>query len=306
MALVIGIDGGGSKTTAALSDGTSVLGACTAAGCNINTAGVEAANLALTSAVQGALAPAGISAESVSGVCAGVAGAASPEVAAKLAGMLAALLPRAAVRIVGDTLIALESDFQGGPGVVCISGTGSIAFGRNERGETARAGGWGRLVSDEGSGTWIGLRAISECLHALDMGRSSGLVTSVMHHWQIATREQLVFHCNREQIPNFADVFPLVEESSEAGDPLASEILAAAGTSLARVAQIVLRRLWVGQSPVEMALTGGVFANSGRLRQVFCNVIRSERPEVSIRLSQREPYMGAIYLAQRSLVDKSR
>jgi N-acetylglucosamine kinase-like BadF-type ATPase len=299
MSFVLGIDGGGSKTTAAVSDGVYVLATHTASGCNLNSVAPSDAQSALAEAVHGALNSAGVSAADVTNVCAGVAGAASPETAAKIAEMIAALLPRAEVQIAGDTAIALDAEFRGGSGVVCISGTGSIAFGRNERGDLARAGGWGRFVSDEGSGHWIGQCTVAECLHALDMGRSSSLIAGIMHHWHIATREQLVQHCNRDQIPNFSDLVPVVLKAEKDGDALACDILTTAGTRLARVAQIVLRRLWVGRSPVEVVITGGVFMNSTRVRQIFSNVIRSDRPEVSIRLSEREPYMGAIYLAHQ-------
>lgn len=294
----MGIDGGGSKTTAAVSDGASVLSTHTGGGCNLNSVTASEAEFALARAVHGALASAGVAAESVTSVCAGVAGAASPGVAEKIGAMVAALLPRATVQVVGDTAIALDAEFSGGAGVVCISGTGSIAFGRNERGDLARAGGWGRWVSDEGSGHWIGQCAVIECLHALDMGRSSGLITGIMHHWHIATREQLVQQCNRDQVPNFSDLVPVVLAAEKENDALACEILTKAGTRLARVAQIVVRRLWIGHTSVEIAITGGVFTNSARVRQIFSNVIRSDRPEVSVRLSEREPYMGALFLAQ--------
>jgi N-acetylglucosamine kinase-like BadF-type ATPase len=301
MSFVLGIDGGGSKSTAALSDGVSILSTCTAGGCNLNSVSFTEAQSALTEAIHGTLSSAGVPGDAVGGACAGVAGAASPEVAAKITEIIAGLLPRAAVRVVGDTVIALDADFRGGPGVVCISGTGSIAFGRNERGEVARAGGWGRFVSDEGSGHWIGQRAVAQCLQALDMGRSSSLITGIMHHWKIATREQLVQRCNRDQAPNFAELFPVVLSADLAGDALACEILTAAGTSLARVAQIVLRRLWIGHASAEVSMTGGVFVNSARIRQIFSNVIRTDRPEVGVRLGEREPYMGALYLAKKAL-----
>jgi N-acetylglucosamine kinase-like BadF-type ATPase len=200
--------------------------------------------------------------------------------------------------VVGDTAIALEAAFAGGPGLVCIAGTGSVAFGRNERGEIARAGGWGRFVSDEGSGYWIGQRAVSQCLRALDMGRSSSLITGLMEHWSIATREQLVQHSHWEQTPNFAELFPIVRAAAEAGDPLAGEILNAAGFELARIAQVVLRRLWVGPSIVQVATTGSVFSSSPRICQVFSNFIRADRPEVQVRISSRQAFEGALYLAQ--------
>ncbi len=250
-------------------------------------------------AVRGALFTAGLSVADLAGVCAGVAGAGSPENAAKIAEILAVIIPDTSTQVVGDTVIALEAYFPGKAGMVCIAGTGSIAFGRNERGEMARAGGWGRLVSDEGSGNWIGHRAISQCIRALDMGRSSNLVTSIMEYWGIVTREQLVQRCNLDQVPNFAELFPVVLSAAENGDALASEILTAAGIELARIAQVVLRRLWVGRTALEIAITGGVFANSARIRQVFSNIIRTDRPEVHVRISARQPFEGALYLAQQ-------
>lgn len=305
MRFLLGIDGGGSKTAAALSDGQTVLADHTAGACNLNVVSTEAARLALSEAVYGVLSSAGVPAASVTSVCAGVAGAATPENAAKITGLLAELLPRASIQVIPDMAIALEAAFFGGPGMVCICGTGSIAFGRNERGERARAGGWGRLISDEGSGHWIGQCAVSQCLRALDLGRSSTMVTAIMQHWQVVTREHLLQRCQREQLPGFAELFPIVLAAAQASDPLASEILTAGGFELARIAQIVLRRLWPSHHSMEIAITGGVFFNSADVRQVFSNVIRSERPEVSVRLSQRQPVEGALYLAQQALPESA-
>ena len=305
MAFVLGIDGGGSKTAAAVSNGVSVFSSHAAKGCNLNTVSSQDARAALAEAVHGAIAAADITTNDIASVCAGIAGAASPEVAAKLAELLAGIMPRAAIRVVGDTVIALEAAFSGGPGVVCISGTGSVAFGCNERGELTRAGGWGRMVSDEGSGHWIGQRAVAKCLRAMDQGRSSQLVTGIMKHWRIVTREQLVQRCHREPIPNFADLFPIVLAVAEAGDPIASEILNAAAIELARITQVVLRRLWIGHSIQQVAITGSVFANSPRVRHVFGNIIHVDRPEVHIRLCKQQPVEGALQMAWKALPGES-
>jgi N-acetylglucosamine kinase-like BadF-type ATPase len=301
MALVLGIDGGGSKSTAAISDGLSVLSTHTAGGSNLNWASKEDVRFALSEAVRGALFAAGVGAPMIGSVCAGLAGASSPEHARLISEVLAELLPHSAIQVVGDNVIALESAFPGAAGMVCIAGSGSVAFGRNERGEYARAGGWGGLVSDEGSGFWIGRRAVSLCLRALDMGRSTNLIPLIMSHWQIATREQLVQHCRHEEAANFADLFPVVLAVADGGDAMANEILTVAGIELARIAQVVLRRLWVGRSRVEIALAGGVFTASARVRHVFANIVRFDRPEVSIRMSSHSPVRGALYLAQRAL-----
>jgi glucosamine kinase len=301
MAFVLGIDGGGSKTTAVLSDGCSVFSGVSRKGSNLNFISPDRAFEALAEAVQKALDAAEISCSEIDSVCAGVAGAASPEIANTLAELLSGLLPRAAIRVVGDTVIALEAAFGPGPGVVCISGTGSAAVGRNERGELTRAGGWGRLVSDEGSGHWIGQRAVSRCLRAMDQGRSSKLVTGVMEHWHIATREQLVHHCHRIPIPDFSELFPIVLAASQTGDAIACEVLNAAAVELARITQVVLRRLWIGHSIQRVAVTGGVFSQSSRVRHVFGNVIHADRPEIQIRLSKRQPVEGALQIAWKAL-----
>ena len=68
-------------------------------------------------------------------------------------------------------MIALEAAFGSGPGVIVIAGTGSIAYGRNREGQTARAGGWGFAISDEGSGHWIGRTAVAAAIARL--GRKS-------------------------------------------------------------------------------------------------------------------------------------
>jgi glucosamine kinase len=299
MAFVLGIDGGGSKTTAVVSNGFSVFSGDSLKGCNLNFNSPEQSYEALAEAVHKALEAAEISPANVDSVCAGVSGAASPEIANTLAELLSGMLPRAAIRVVGDTVIALEAAFGSGPGVVCISGTGSAAVGRNERGELTRAGGWGRMVSDEGSGHWIGQRAVSRCLRAMDQGRSSQLITAIMKHWRIATREQLVHHCHREPVPDFSELFPIVLAVAETGDAIACEVLNAAAVELARITQVVLRRLWTGRSIQQVAVTGGVFTRSSRVRHVFGNVIHADRPEVQIRLSKRQPVEGALQIAWR-------
>ncbi|MDR3762456.1 MAG: BadF/BadG/BcrA/BcrD ATPase family protein [Acidobacteriota bacterium] len=301
MPYVIGIDGGGSKCTAALADGERVLAFYTAGGCNLNSVSFGEAHSSLQQAIYGALARGGVDSSRVRAVCAGVAGAASPQTAAKLKGILCGLAPQATVQVVGDTTIALNSEFADGPGVVCLSGTGSIAFGRNERGDYARAGGWGRFVSDEGSGHWIGQRAIIECLQALDMGRSSLLIYKIMREWKIATREQLVQRCNRDTLPNFSELYPAVLAAANEGDALSGEILSMAATRLARITQNVLRRLWISYSAIDITIAGGVFTSSPQMVKIFTNLVRSERPETRVRLSEREAFHGAIYLANKSL-----
>src|ERR1035441_6286647 len=172
MPYYLGIDGGGTKTRCVLADETIVLAKAMTGGSNIVRLGETHAKEALHSAIRQACATARISPDQIRAVCIGAAGAARPEIAAKIRSILAELIPeinpesaRTNIEVVGDTEIALEAAFGAGPGVIAIAGTGSIAYGRDAAGHTARAGGWGFAVSDEGSGHWIGRRAISAILN---------------------------------------------------------------------------------------------------------------------------------------------
>ena len=139
-----------------------------------------------------------ISPDQIQAICIGAAGAARPEIAAKLRTILAELVSdpasgNASVRIevVGDSVIALEAAFGTGPGVVAIAGTGSIVYGRDADGQVARAGGWGFAISDEGSGHWIGRRAISAIVTAFDQGIETALTSMVLREWKLHTLDEL-------------------------------------------------------------------------------------------------------------------
>src|ERR1700723_917867 len=176
MAFYIGIDGGGTKTRCVLGNETAVLATAVSGGCNIVRLGEAQARESLHVVVRQACAAAKISADQIHAVCLGAAGAARPEIAAKLQNILARTDPQftAQIEVVGDAA------FGEGPGVIAIAGTGSIVYGRDSSGNTARAGGWGFAISDDGSGHWIGRRAISALLRARDEGRETALTALIL------------------------------------------------------------------------------------------------------------------------------
>src|SRR5213078_4483038 len=93
---------------------------------------------------------------------------------------------RSRVLVVNDALIALAAGAGDDPGIVIISGTGSIVYGRNERVEAARAGGWGHMIGDEGSGYWIGREALAAVMRAGDgRGPETGLTAAMLAHFQV-------------------------------------------------------------------------------------------------------------------------
>src|SRR5271155_4139726 len=172
MPIYLGIDGGGTKTECALSDGDRVLGRFLAGSSKLQRVGRDASIHCLQAVVKGALLEAKCNADDVKSAVVGMSGSSDDQVQGMVNTALEKIIS-CNVNVVGDHIIAFESVFLGGPGVLIISGTGSIAFGRNERGDTARAGGWGPVVSDEGSGDWIGRNAVASILRAHDSGLSS-------------------------------------------------------------------------------------------------------------------------------------
>src|SRR5579862_8756900 len=229
--IFLGIDGGGSKTSCLIGDETSILGSGTAAGSNPVRVGEERAREALTAAIRQACAVAGISPSQIQSTCLGLAGAVRAEISEPVRHFLGELVG-GEIEIVGDMVIALEAAFGSGTGVIVIAGTGSIAYGRNSEGRTARAGGWGHAISDEGSGHWIGRRAIAAALLAFDQGQDPPLLETLMRAWNLNSCAGLVLAANAFPPPDFASLFPVIMSASDADDPIARRVLTQAGFRL--------------------------------------------------------------------------
>lgn len=297
MAYFLGIDGGGSQTTCVVADERHMLGSGTAGGSNPVRFDDEQVREALHTAIKQACAEAQIHPSKINYACLGVAGTAREDTRLRIQRIVHELIA-GNVSVVGDMVIAHESVFLGVPGAIVLAGTGSIAYGRNERGETARAGGWGSMISDEGSGYWIGRRAVSSVMQAVDGGESTALVTPILHEWHIASREELGRLCNSLPFPDFARLFPLVQQAADSGDRLAQQILYEAGEELAALVRVIVRRLWIGPRPIDIAISGGVFQNSSQVRTAFEQLVLADRPQASIRQAEVAPVVGAIHIAR--------
>jgi len=294
----LGIDGGGSKTVCAVGDETTLLGTGSAEGSNVVRVGEAQARESIAAAIRIACAAARVDPKQIERTCVGVAGAARPEIAETVRRVLAELVS-GEIEVVGDMVIASEAAQGSGPGVVVISGTGSIAYGRNSAGRTARAGGWGFAISDEGSGHWIGRMAVSATMRAHDEGQSTMLLETIMKSWGVSTREQIILSANASPPPNFAALLPAVLAAVDAGDATAHDILAQAGAELATLAKIVISRIFEETRNVPVAMSGGVFGNSALVRRVFYNSLRLKYPDVVVDEHIVEPVNGALELARK-------
>jgi N-acetylglucosamine kinase-like BadF-type ATPase len=307
----LGIDGGGTKTTSAVADDARLLATATAGPSNIVRVGEAQARESLQQSVRQACQAAGITPEQISRTCLGGSGAARPELAAIIRGFLAEMLS-SPIDVVGDMQIALEAAFGTGPGVIVIAGTGSIAYGRDREGNTARAGGWGFAIGDEGSAHWIGRAAVAAVLRASDPRLAdisdapsgsaaipaSSLFAALLKAWGVTSIADLARAANSIPPPDFAKLFPALAASADA---LATKVLSAAGRELADIAAVVIRRLFSkdAAAPVPVAMIGGVFRHAALVRQVFYNELRALDSRVEMNPQVVEPVEGAVRMARR-------
>lgn len=313
MAYYLGIDGGGSKTTCVVGDESSLLATVTVGGSNITRVGEAGARAALHQAIREASDAARINPQQVSCACIGAAGAGRSEIASTVRKIVAEIIS-GKIEVVGDMEIALAAAFGAGPGVIVIAGTGSIAFGRDAQGRTARAGGWGFAVSDEGSAHWIGREAVRAVLRAADQAdgdqaerESSGPAERLFHElktsWRLDSLPQLARVANAD--PDFAALFPAVLAAAEAGDAVARKVIGDGSHELGQLAGIVLRRLFprqhsTGQSAVPMAMAGGVFRHAAMIRELFYNEVRVANPGVVLNREVVDPVYGALQMARNA------
>jgi N-acetylglucosamine kinase-like BadF-type ATPase len=299
--LLLGVDGGATKTRALLADlDGRVVGAGTAGSSNYQSVGLEQAVAAIIEAVRGAFADAGLAMErdEVAVVCFGLAGVDRPDDRERLSGRLERERLGRRMVIVNDSELVLAAGCPDGWGVALISGTGSICFGRAPDGRTARAGGWGYILGDEGSGFDIAVQALRLATRTAD-GRANapGLLRAALDFWGLDAPEQLIelIYQREAGAPGSVARFATrVLELAEAGDPDARRMLERAADDLALHVATVARRLGLERPPV--AFGGGVLRASTMLRQAIY-----ERAGVPLGPPAvvDDPAIGALAIARR-------
>lgn len=303
MSVVLGIDGGGTKTTCAVARDGQLMASATTGGSNLVRLREAEVRNSIHSAIRQACAAAGVSPDEIDSACVGLAGA-GRELVRDVARRILNEVVSCPVEVTTDIAIAHTAAFRDDAGVIVISGTGSIAYGVNEAGEIARAGGWGPVVSDEGSGEWIGRTAIARCLRAIDHGDSPELLNRLLGTLRLADVAELIIWSNAPARASFGQCFPVVALAAAEGDELAIEILRDAGCELAEVSARVIRRLWLPAHPAEVAVAGGVLRSSRLVRDTFTETVQNMHPEARVRELEQEPVMGAIHRAEQVLERK--
>lgn len=294
--MVIGIDAGGTKTVCRLADQDGRnLKEVRGPGANLQNAGELQVERVLRKLITEVSRHA---AEVPAAVCLGMAGVDRADDSTVVHKLLLNIVPRSRVVVVNDALIALEAGLPGAPGVVIIAGTGSIAYGRNRDGVAARAGGWGYLLGDEGSGYWLGRQALRAVVRSADgRGPHTLLSERVLAHFGVGVSHDLVrkIYDGRFEPAAIAAIAVHVEAAAGEGDEIALRLIDTGARDLGLAGLSVCGQLRLSHGPV--VLGGGMFNAAPRLRQRVVSHLTGRRPSMVVTPLQKEPAAGAVTLA---------
>ena len=295
---VIGIDAGGTKTICQLADAEGhLLSETRAGGANLQVLGELEVEKVLYQVMEEALGDRRIV---PAAICLGIAGVDRPDDLAAVRGIMRRIGHQARVLVVNDALVALEAGAPGEPGVVIISGTGSIAYGRNRAQRAARAGGWGHVLGDEGSGYWIGRAALRAVLREADQrGQKTALTPLLLKHFGIAQAQGLLHEVYYSNLRPSAigSLAECVEGAFREGDSAAIGILRAAANELEASGLTVARRLGLVGEAFSFVLSGGIFRAVPWLREELERRLPVAAPGSITALLGCEPAAGAVALA---------
>jgi N-acetylglucosamine kinase-like BadF-type ATPase len=296
--LVMGVDGGATKTLAAVLDlETRDIHLGYAGPSNQDAVGATAAVRALLEAADEAIAGAGISPERLAAAVLAIAGTDTEDIARNIR----------AVRtedwlVVNDVVAAWATATGAGPGLAVIAGTGSNVFGVGPRDEPWRSGGWGHLLGDEGSGYWIGIHSIKAALNDRDAsGPATELSDRAPAFFGLETVEQLATYVYSKPLTK-GEIAALAVETArlaDAGDAVARELFVRGARELARqIAAVIEQTELRGSFPI--GLIGGAWKAGAVFIEPLTEAVHARAPEARVARVEMAPVGGSLLLAARA------
>ncbi|MBI4475636.1 MAG: hypothetical protein HY654_00595 [Acidobacteria bacterium] len=302
MHYVLGFDAGATKTMCLLADEEGrIVAQVRGGGANLQLAGELGLEKVLHELMARALGERTIVPKAV---CIGMAGVDREDDAATVRAIMTRIAYQARIVVVNDALISLLAGAGDEPGVVIVSGTGSISYGRDGRNRAARSGGWGHVLGDEGSGYWIGRQALRAVVREAD-GRSqrTSLTPRVLAHFGLNQPSDLIRAVYGKPLtPSaVAALADCVREAHAERDPVATRILDHAVTELLSSASSVVRQLSLEQEAFPFVLAGGMFRAAPWLAEELTRRLPQIAARCRVVVLDREPAAGAVQLALEEL-----
>jgi len=299
---VAGLDGGGTKTAVCIADEQGRVVGSFASG-PINYNGQDAESVRETMAgILAEIAAACGGLDRCVRLCIGAAGVSNPAVVPRLTAVVRESGYAGGLDIAGDIETALWGAHEGRPGLILIAGTGSVCYGRNAEGEVWRAGGYGHLIDDEGSGYSIGRELLSAVVRAAD-GRAPETAITQLVYGQLgfgSVPELIAFVYDRDRNKkDIAALAPLLSDACGAGDEAALGIAERSADGLLELVAPVAERLGLHEGA--LAAAGSVLLRNAHVRERFEEKLRRRYPRLQCRTAKHEPSYGAVLMALRRL-----
>lgn len=302
MKYFIGLDGGGTKTKCVITDESfKPLYTCLGGPSNFLMIGTEKVSETILSLIQECTDTLNISTDQIKSILIGTTGAGRLADANKLKEDFVLYSKSKgytfnSFNVESDARIALEGAFSGGAGALLIAGTGSIIFGKDKNSQIHRAGGFGRLIGDEGSGNTIGRRGINQAAKEFDgRGEKTLLTEFLKRDFGISDSSQLITEVYRNNF-DMAAFAPKVIEAANSGDEAARIILDEESEELLMHVKAMFQML--GEDTMKICLVGGTITTENYYAQLFKEKIESRMRGVKISTAENPPEIGAAIMAK--------
>jgi N-acetylglucosamine kinase-like BadF-type ATPase len=299
----LGVDGGGTNCRAAITvDDGEVIGEGRAEAANHIRVGMETAVNHVVEAVAQACQQAEIKLPEITAACVGLAGVSHPDHHHQMLAALKEALTISDITLETDARVALAGATGNKAGVVIIAGTGSIACGINSRGRFARAGGWGPAMGDEGSGSYIGRRALESVVMSYDYrGEPTSMMEPILRHFGVSSPPELppvIYDDPDSALLEIAQLSKIAVEAAREDDKVAREILKDAAKALAVATIAVIEQLRMERDEFQVAYVGGVFEAGDLILDPLREEIQGFAPHAKVAPPIDPPVIGAARMAK--------
>jgi N-acetylglucosamine kinase-like BadF-type ATPase len=301
MKYFIGIDGGGTKTDCVITDeNCNQLFSLKGGPLNLLTTTPSQSSRTILQLINSCLSKLDITLSQIDCIGIGAAGAGRIEDSEKLERILKSLLPHSInLKVTTDAEAALEGAFNGKPGCILISGTGSIIFGKDQNGIIHRCGGFGKIIGDEGSGFMLGKKGLIAAAKEFDGRGKRSLITELLKDKYQIQSEQSLINAVYNNDMDISGVAPIVLASAGNNDKIALRIIDEETDELLLLISCMIKKL--KQENTEISFTGRLISTINVFSVTLKNKLTESYKMIKIKEPEYPPAMGAVFIAKKKM-----